>query len=53
MFARLFPGREVEAFSQFRVDHGMIYAAGSAASALSVAGLAMYGAAFQRKTRNL
>ena len=41
------------AFSQYKVDHGVIYAAGSAASALSVAGLAVYGAAFQRKTRNL
>ena len=41
------------AFSQFRVDHQVIYGAGSVASALSVAGLAMYGAAFQRKTRHL
>ena len=41
------------AFSQFRVDHAVSYAAGSAVSALSVAGLAFYGAAFQRKTRNL
>ena len=41
------------AFSQYRMDHQLIYAAGSLASALSVAGLAMYGVAFQRKTRNL
>ena len=41
------------AFSQYKVEHGVIYAAGSAASGLSVAGLAAYGAAFQRKTRNL
>ena len=41
------------AFSQFRVDHELVYGAGSVISALSVAGLAVYGAAFQRKTRNL
>ena len=41
------------AFSQYRVDHQLIYVAGSALSAVSVAGLAWYGAAFQRKTRNL
>ncbi len=41
------------AFSQFRMDHGLIYGAGAAGSALSVAGLALYGVAFQRKTRNL
>ena len=41
------------ALSQYRVDHELIYGAGAAASALSVAGLAMYGVAFQRKTRNL
>jgi len=41
------------AFSQFRVDHQMMYAAASAVCALSVAGLALYGAAFQRKTRHL
>ena len=41
------------AFSQFRADHEMIYAVGSIASALSVAGLAFYGAAFLRKTRDL
>jgi len=41
------------AFSQFRAEHELIYALGSLASAVSVAGLAIYGAAFQRKTRNL
>ena len=41
------------AFSQFRADHQVIYGAGAALSALSVAGLAAYGAAFQRKTRHL
>jgi hypothetical protein len=41
------------AFSQYRADHELIYAAGSVVSALSVAGLAIYGATFQRKTRNL
>ena len=41
------------AFSQFRTDHELVYAAGSLASALSVAGLAVYGAAFRRKTRDL
>jgi hypothetical protein len=41
------------AFSQYRVDHQLMYGAGAAASAVSVAGLAMYGRAFQQKTRNL
>ena len=41
------------AFSQFRADHQFVYAVGAVASALSVAGLAVYGASFQRKTRNL
>jgi len=41
------------AFGQYRTEHALIYAAGSAASALSVVGLAFYGAAFQRKTRDL
>jgi hypothetical protein len=41
------------AFSQYRVDHQLIYGAGALASAISVAGLAMYGRAFQRKTRSL
>jgi hypothetical protein len=41
------------AFSQFRAEHAFTYAAGSLVSALSVAGLAVYGAAFQRKTRDL
>ena len=41
------------AFSQYRVDHELVYGAGAAASALSVAGLAAYGVAFQRKTKYL
>ena len=41
------------AFSQYRMDHLLIYGAGAGASALSVVGLAMYGVAFQRKTKNL
>jgi len=41
------------AFSQFRMDHEFVYAAGSLVSAVSVAGLATYGAAFRRKTRDL
>jgi hypothetical protein len=41
------------AFSQYRVAHELLYAAGSAVSAVSTAGLAFYAAAFQRKTRNL
>jgi hypothetical protein len=41
------------AFSQFRADHQVIYGAGAVVSALSVAGLAVYAAAFQRKTRDL
>ena len=41
------------AFSQYRVDHQLIYGMGAFASALSVGGLAVYGVAFQRKTRNL
>jgi hypothetical protein len=41
------------AFAQYRADHQVIYVVGSVASALSVAGLAVYGAAFRRKTRTL
>jgi hypothetical protein len=41
------------AFSQYRLDHDMTYVAGATVSVLCVAGLAVYGAAFQRKTRNL
>jgi len=41
------------AFSQFQMDHQLIYGAGAAASALSVVGLATYGVAFQRKTKSL
>jgi len=41
------------AFSQYQMDHQLIYGAGAAASAVSVAALAVYGVAFQRKTRSL
>ena len=41
------------AFSQFRSAHDVGYAGAALVSALSAAGLAVYGAAFQRKTRNL
>jgi len=41
------------AFSQYRMSNELIYAAGSAVSALSVAGLAVYGRSFQQKTRDL
>ena len=41
------------AFAQYRADHQAIYVVGSVASAVSVGGLALYGAAFQRKTRKL
>ena len=41
------------AFSQYRADHQIVYGAGSVLSVVSVAGLAWYAAAFQRKTRNL
>ncbi len=41
------------AFSQYQMDHQLIYGAGAAASAASVAALAVYGVAFQRKTRSL
>ena len=41
------------AFSQFQTGHQLIYGAGALASAASVAGLAVYGVAFQRKTRDL
>jgi hypothetical protein len=40
------------AFSQYRLDHELMYGAGAAASAVSVAALAVYGRAFQRKTRS-
>jgi len=43
----------VWAFSQYRMDGALAYAAGSAACALSIPGLVVYGASFQRKTRNL
>lgn len=38
---------------QYRVSHEMTYVLASVASVLGGAGLAVYGAAFQRKTRHL
>ena len=41
------------AYSQYQMAHQLIYGLGALASAASVAGLAVYGVAFQRKTRDL
>jgi hypothetical protein len=41
------------AITQYRVDHSASYAAGAIVSVASAAALAVYGAMFQRKTRNL
>ena len=41
------------AVGQYRVEHQMGYAVAAMAALVSGAGLAAYGAAFQRKTRNL
>jgi ABC-type Mn2+/Zn2+ transport system permease subunit len=41
------------AAGQYRVAHDVTYAVASAASLASGVGLAVYGAAFQRKTRGL
>jgi hypothetical protein len=41
------------AFGEYRIDHQRAYAAGGAASAAAAAALIAYGAAFQRKTRQL
>jgi hypothetical protein len=41
------------ATGQYRVDHDVAYLATGVASLLSAAGLAVYAAAFQRKTRRL
>lgn len=38
---------------QYRLEHEMIYAVTVAGSLATGAGLAVYGAKFQRKTRNL
>jgi membrane protease YdiL (CAAX protease family) len=38
---------------QYRLEHEALYAVTSALSLLTGAGLAWYGAAFQRKTRHL
>lgn len=41
------------AIGQYRVEHEVGYVAAAVASLLSGAALAVYGAAFQRKTRRL
>jgi hypothetical protein len=41
------------AVTQYRVDHSVSYAAGAVVSVACAAALAVYGAMFQRKTRNL
>ena len=41
------------ATGQYRVEHEARYAAGGVLALVSGAGLAIYGARFQRKTRNL
>jgi hypothetical protein len=41
------------AISQYRMDHATSYAAGAIVSIASAGALAVYGAIFQRKTRNL
>jgi FlaG/FlaF family flagellin (archaellin) len=41
------------AFGQYRVEHDSGYAVAALASLASGGALAVYGAAFQRKTRNL
>ena len=38
---------------EFRAGHGALYAATSAASMLTAGGLAVYAAAFRRKTKDL
>ena len=41
------------ATGQYRLEHEAIYAVWGAGAVTAGAGLVMYGAAFQRKTRNL
>ena len=41
------------AVGQYRVEHQGVFLAAAAAALAAAAGLAVYGAAFQRKTRNL
>jgi uncharacterized transporter YbjL len=41
------------AVSQYRDGHQLVYAGMAAAALAAAAGMAVYGAAFQRKTRNL
>jgi hypothetical protein len=41
------------AVGQYRIGHDAVYLAAGGASLVSAAALAMYGVAFQRKTRNM
>jgi len=41
------------AVSQYRDGHQLVYLGTAAAALAAAAGMAVYGAAFQRKTRNL
>jgi hypothetical protein len=41
------------AVGQYRLEHQAIYALGGIAAVMAGGGLVVYGAAFQRKTRNL
>jgi FlaG/FlaF family flagellin (archaellin) len=38
---------------QYQLQHDLVYAASAALSTAAGCGMALYGAAFQRKTRNL
>jgi putative NADH-flavin reductase len=41
------------AVGQYRIGHDAVYLGASGASLVSAAALAIYGVAFQRKTRNM
>jgi hypothetical protein len=41
------------AIGQYRVEHRLVFIVAAVASLASACGLAVYGTAFQRKTRNL
>ena len=41
------------AVTQYRLDHAATYAAGAVVSVVCAGALAVYGAMFRRKTRNL
>ena len=43
----------VWAIGQYQVEHQVVFVVTAVGSLLSVGGLAVYAAAFQRKTRNL